>query len=90
MRADKIDRILLINLDKDEEITEKQMIEANTKILVRRMPMKKMDPIEVSYNQMKNSLTKLKDKRRLGIQCELGDISDEEQLLEIEVEATSL
>ena len=39
---------------------------------------------------MKNSLTKLKDKRRLGIQCELGDISDEEQLLEIEVEATSL
>ena len=50
MRADKIDRILLINLDKDEEITEKQMIEANTKILVRRMPLKKMDPIEVSYN----------------------------------------
>ena len=64
------------------------MIEANTKILVRRMPMKEMEPIKVSYNQMNNSLTKLKDKRRLGIQCELGDPSDEEQVLEVEVNPT--
>jgi hypothetical protein len=37
---------------------------------------------------MNNSLTKLKDKRRLGIQCELGDPSDEEQVLEVEVNPT--
>ena len=86
LRADKIDRIQLLNLDKDcEEINEKQMIEANTKILVKRMPMKVMDAISVSYNQMNNKLTKLKDKRRLGIQCELGDPSDEEQVPEVEI-----
>lgn len=55
------------------------MIEANTKILVKRMPMKENEAINVSYNQMNNSLTKLKDKRRLGIACELGDPSDEEE-----------
>ena len=85
LKPDKIDRIQLLNLDKDcEEINEKEMIEANTKILVKRLPMKLIDPIQVSYNQMNNKLTKLKDKRRLGIQCELGDPSDEEQELEAE------
>lgn len=51
-KADKIDRIKLINLDKNgEEITkESGMIEANTKIEVVREPWKKLDAIMVSYN----------------------------------------
>jgi hypothetical protein len=41
-RYEKIDQIQILNLDKNnEEITEKsEMIEANTKILVKRLPMK--------------------------------------------------
>jgi hypothetical protein len=62
-RIDKIDNVQLLNLDKNlEEITDKsEMIEANTKILVKRLPMKMMESMEVSYNQMNNSLTKFKD-----------------------------
>ena len=35
-----------------EEIIDKpgNLIEANTKIIVRRLPMKELDPIELSYN----------------------------------------
>lgn len=69
-RIDKIDNVQLLNLDKNlEEITDKsEMIEANTKILVKRLPMKMMESMEVSYNQMNNSLTKFKDQRKvLGI-----------------------
>lgn len=49
---DKVDKILLINLDKNgEEITENSgMIEANTKILVKRLPMRELEPLEVDYN----------------------------------------
>jgi hypothetical protein len=52
-----------------EEIIDKSgnLIEANTKIIVRRLPMKELDPIELSYNQMNNKLTKKKELRRLGI-----------------------
>ena len=33
------------------EITEKSgMIEANTKVVVRRVPMKEVEPIEIDYN----------------------------------------
>ena len=51
-KADKIDRIRLINLNKNnEEITaESAMIEADTKILVIREPWKKLDAIMVEYN----------------------------------------
>lgn len=61
---------MILNLDKNnEEITEKSdMIEANTKILVKRLPMKLVEPIQVHYNQMDNNLTKFKDLRKiLGI-----------------------
>lgn len=52
-----------------EEIIDKSgnLIEANTKIIVRRLPMKELDPIELSYNQMNNKLTKKKELRRLGL-----------------------
>lgn len=52
MRFDKIDHIQLLNIDKNyEEITDKsEMIEANTKILVKRLPMRILDTIMVSYN----------------------------------------
>jgi len=69
-RVEKIDNVQLLNLDKGgQEITEKsEMIEANTKILVRRLPMKIVEPMLVNYNQMNNSLTKYKDQRKiLGI-----------------------
>jgi hypothetical protein len=51
-KMDKVDKILLINLDKNgEEITENSgMIEANTKILVKRLPMRELEPLEVDYN----------------------------------------
>lgn len=51
-RFDKIDSIQLLNLDKNnEEICDKsEMIEANTKILVKRLPMRMLEPMEVSYN----------------------------------------
>jgi len=51
-RIEKIDHVQLLNLDKGcQEITEKSdMIEANTKILVKRLPMKIVDPILVQYN----------------------------------------
>ena len=53
-KIDKVDKILLINLDKNgEEITENSgMIEANTKILVKRLPMRELEALEVDYNQM--------------------------------------
>ena len=62
-KIDKVDKILLINIDKSgEEITENSgMIDANTKILVKRLPMRELVAIEVDYNQMSNSLTKIKD-----------------------------
>jgi hypothetical protein len=62
-RIEKIDNVVLLNYDKGcAEITDsKEMIEANTKIIVRRLPMKELDPILVSYNQMNNTLTKYKD-----------------------------
>ena len=41
------------------------MIEANTKILVKRLPMKLNEPMLVDYNQMDNKLTKFKDQRKL-------------------------
>ena len=31
------------------EVTEKQMIEANSKLIVRRLPMKETEPIEIDY-----------------------------------------
>ena len=81
-KADKIDRIKLINLDKNgEEITkESGMIEANTKIEVIREPWKKLDPIMVSYNQMNNNLTKFKDKKRMnpGVEIDIGDLTEYE------------
>ena len=47
-KADKIDRIKLMNIDKNEEITrESGMIEANTKIEVIREPWKRLDAIMV-------------------------------------------
>ena len=66
-RSDKIDNIQLINLDKNgQEINDKsEMIEANTKILVKRLPMKILEPMEVSYNQMNNPFTKYKDQKKL-------------------------
>ena len=69
-KPDKLDKIILLNLDKGgEEIIDKSgnLIEANTKVIVRRLPMKELDPIELSYNQMNNSLTKMKELRRLGL-----------------------
>lgn len=54
-KPDKLDKIILINMDKGgEEIVDKSgnLIEANTKVIVRRLPMKELDPIELSYNQM--------------------------------------
>ena len=81
-KADKIDRIKLINLDNNgEEITkESGMIEANTKIEVVREPWKKLDTIMVSYNQMNNNLPKFKDKKRMnpGIDINIGDLSEYE------------
>ena len=51
-RVEKIDNVQLLNLDKgSQEITEKsEMIEANTKILVKRLPMKVVEPMLVHYN----------------------------------------
>ena len=49
-KIDKLDKIMLINLDRGgEEILDKtdEMIEANTKVLIRRVPMKEMEPIEL-------------------------------------------
>ena len=45
----KTDRIALIDLNKDKEITE-GFIEANTRIVVVREPLMKSDPIEIIYN----------------------------------------
>ena len=63
-----------------EEIIDKSgnLIEANTKIIVRRLPMKELDPIELSYNQMNNKLTKKKELRRLGLdKVGIENLSDE-------------
>lgn len=49
-KADKIDRIKLINQSGEEITKESGMIEANTKIEVVREPWKKLDAIMVSYN----------------------------------------
>ena len=54
-KADKIDKTILINLDRGgEEIIDKSgiLIEANTKVVVKRLPMREHSPIEKSYNQM--------------------------------------
>ena len=53
IRAEKQDKLQLINLDQGgQEITEKCMIEANTKVVIRRLPMKVSEApvIEVEYN----------------------------------------
>lgn len=68
-KADKLDKVILINLDRGgEEIVDKSgnLIEANTKVVVKRLPMREHSPIEKSYNQMQNSLTKIKEERRKG------------------------
>jgi hypothetical protein len=86
-KADKIDRIKLMNVDKNEEITrESGMIEANTKIEVIREPWKRLDAIMVQYNQMNNNLSKLKDKKRLnpGIEIDIGDLSEYEDEKRVE------
>lgn len=54
-KADKLDNVILVNLDKGgEEIEDKSgnLIEANTKVMVKRLPMRVHSPIEKSYNQM--------------------------------------
>ena len=66
-KADKLDNVILVNLDRGgEEIEDKSgnLIEANTKVMVKRLPMRVHSPIEKSYNQMQNSLTKIKEERR--------------------------
>ena len=54
------------------------MIEANTKVMVRRLPMREMEPMEVQYNQMNNGLTKLKEMRKHGTSHDEQTINDEE------------
>jgi uncharacterized protein YoaH (UPF0181 family) len=90
-KADKLDKIILLNMDKGgEEIIDKSgyLIEANTKVVVRRLPMKELDPVELSYNQMQNSLTKIKELRRLGLDKSkaIEQMSDEKSDTEQEEE----
>ena len=84
-RVDKIDNIQLINLgrggEKFEEIGTNKMIEAGTRVMVRRVPYREVDPIEVQYNQNQNSLTKLKakisERRNDGDDFNITDVLDE-------------
>jgi hypothetical protein len=75
IHPEKTDKIQLINLDKGgEEITDEVdggMIEANTNILVKRVPFKDYKSIDVQYNKADNFLTKIKNSRRLGL-CQPG------------------
>jgi hypothetical protein len=45
----KTDKITLIDLNRNAEITE-GFIEANTRVIVQRTPLTKSDPIELTYN----------------------------------------
>ena len=50
MFADKkTDKILLMDVNRGKEITE-GFIEANTRVIVVRLPLTKSDPVELVYN----------------------------------------
>lgn len=70
VHPDKADKIQLVNFDTRDEITDDiggGMIEANTYIIVKRVPFKDYRPVEVMYNKINNNLTKIKTNRKLGL-----------------------